>query len=170
MRRSARKIALYGLLGGAIFALKMTMAVLPNVEPVSLLVMLLAVCFGWEGLYAVYVYVFLEYAMWGLHLWAVCYLYVWLLLFVLARLLRRMESPWGWAALSGCFGLLFGALCALVYFVVGGWAAAVSWWLAGLFWDLVHGTGNFVIALLLFCPLRKLLTEWKARFDPMSFT
>ena len=106
MRRSARKIALYGLLGGAIFALKMTMAVLPNVEPVSLLVMLLAVCFGWEGLYAVYVYVFLEYAMWGLHLWAVCYLYVWLLLFVLARLLRRMESPWGWAALSGCFSII----------------------------------------------------------------
>lgn len=164
-KTAARKVALYGILGGAMFAAKMAMAALPNVEPVSLLAMLYAVCFGWEGLYAVYIYVFLEYAMWGLHYWAICYLYVWLVLFVLARLLRRAEHPLIWAALSGSFGLLFGGLCAIVYFFVGGWAYAVSWWTAGLSADLVHGTANFIIALLLFKPLRGLLEKLYERYQ-----
>lgn len=157
-RLSAREIVLYGLLGAALFALKMAMAQLPNIEPVSLLVMALAVSFGWRGLYAVYLYVLLEFAVWGIGLWSACYLYVWLILFSLARLLRRMESPLGWAALSGCFGLLFGAVAAPVYWAAGGWAAAVSWWIAGIPMDLIHGAGNFALALVLFRPVRRLLS------------
>lgn len=153
----ARQAALFGLLAAVLFTAKMAMAHLPNIEPVSLLVMLFAVCFGWHGLYAVYLYVLLECAVWGTGLWSVCYLYVWLLLFLAARLLRRMESPFGWAALSGCFGLLFGALCAPVYWLTGGWAFAVSWWISGLPMDLLHGAGNFAAALVLFKPLRKLM-------------
>lgn len=148
------------------FALKTAMAQLPNIEPVSLIVMLLAVCFGHRSLIAVYLYVFLEIAVWGLGLWNLAYLYVWLILFAAARLLRRMQSPAGWAVLSGCFGLLFGGLCAGVYLVTGGWAAALSWWVAGIPMDLMHGAGNFVIALVLFQPLRRRLdaavkNNWK---------
>lgn len=152
-----RRLIRYGLLGTLLFALKMSMAELPNLEPVSLLVMLLAVCFGWESLSAVYLYVFLEIAVWGLGVWNLAYLYVWLILFAAARVLRRMESPLLWAAVSGCFGLLFGALCAPVCGGMGGWAAAVSWWMAGIPMDLLHGAGNFVIALVLFKPLRRVL-------------
>ena len=141
------------------FAAKMAMVMLPNIEPVSLLVMIFAVTFGWEGLYAVYVYVLLEYAVWGLHYWAFCYLYVWLVLFALARLFRKTEAPLFWAGLSGVFGLCFGALCAIVYWIAGGWETAVTWWMAGITMDLVHGAGNFVIALLFFKPLRKLFAR-----------
>lgn len=152
-----REITLFAVLGTGTFAAKMAMAQLPNIEPVSLLVMLFAVCFGWKGLYPVYLYVLLEFAVWGVDLWSLCYLYVWLVLFVLARLLRKLDSPLLWAALSGCFGLLFGALCALVYWVTGGWAAAVTWWISGIPMDLLHGAGNFFIALFLFKPLRQWL-------------
>ena len=161
----ARELALYSLLGAMMYAAKMAMAAMPNIEPVSLLVVLLAVCFGWRGLCAVYLYVFLEFATWGFGLWSFCYLYIWLILFCFARALRKMESPLGWALLSGLFGLLFGALCALVYWVTGGWAAAVTWWIAGIPADLLHGMANFVIALVLFHPLRRwmdrLFVWWK---------
>lgn len=164
-RGIVRETALFAMLGAMTFAAKMAMVQFPNIEPVSLLVMLLAVCFDWKGLWAVYLYVLLEFAVWGVGLWAVCYLYVWLILFALARLLRKMEAPLGWAALSGCFGLMFGALCALVYWVTGGWAAAVSWWISGIPADLVHGAGNFVIALVLFKPLRRWLTALKTKYE-----
>lgn len=161
---SPREVALYAILGALMFAAKMAMAQLPNIEPVSLMVMLLAVCFGWRGLYAVYLYIFLEFAVWGMDLWSACYLYVWLVLFCFARLLRRMQSALGWAVLAGFFGLLFGALCALTYWVVGGWAAAVTWWISGIPMDILHGAGNFAIALILFKPLRQLTEKLKTQY------
>lgn len=128
------------------------------------------------------VYVLLEILVWGVNLWALSYLYVWALLFVAARLLWRMESSLSWGLLSGFFGLGFGALCAVPYWLTGGWAAAVSWWISGIPWDMVRGMGNFAMAFFLFKPLRgapdiavpgcrswhkrerKELTEWSALF------
>lgn len=159
-----RQLALYAMLGTVLFAAKTAMAQLPNIEPVSVLVMLFAVCLGWKGLYPVYLYVFLEFAVWGIHLWSVCYLYVWLILFAVAWLLRRMESPLAWAILSAGFGLFFGALCAPVYWLSGGWAAAVSWWVSGIPWDLAHAAGNFAMTLILFRPLRRVFQTLSRRF------
>ena len=102
---NVRHLTLFAVLGAMMFAGKMVMAHIPNVEPVSLLVMLLAVCCGWQGLYAVAVYVLLEILVWGANMWALSYLYVWTLLFVAARLLRKMESAVSWAVLAGAFGL-----------------------------------------------------------------
>ena len=153
-RLDIRRLTLFAVLGTTMFAGKMVMAHLPNIEPVSLMVMLFAVCFGWQGLYAVAVYVALEILIWGVSLWTLPYLYVWVVLFAAARLLRRMGSPLEWALLSGAFGLAFGALCAPPHWITGGWAAAVSWWVAGIPWDILHAVGNFVIALVLFRPLR----------------
>jgi energy-coupling factor transport system substrate-specific component len=46
-----------------------------------------------------------------------------------------------------------------VYLFTGGIGFAVSWWTAGIPYDLLHCAGNFVMALLLFVPLRKLLDK-----------
>ena len=151
------EVALFGILGGLTFSAKVVMMGLPNIEPVSLMVMLFGVCFGKKAVYPVYVYVFLEFALYGVHLWSVNYLYIWLLLAVSAWLLREMRHPLGWGLLSGGFGLLFGLLCAPVYLLTGGPAFAVSWWISGIPFDLLHGAGNFVMALVLFVPLRRLM-------------
>lgn len=154
---SLREIALFAVLGSVTFGAKVAMMWLPNIEPVSLFVMLFAVAFGRKAVYPIYVYVFLEIAVYGVNLWAVNYLYVWVMLAFAAWCLRNMESPWGWAVLSGGFGLLFGALCAPVYLVTGGVHAAISWWISGIPYDLMHCAGNFVMALMLFVPLRRVL-------------
>ena len=155
----ARDLVLYGLLGAVLLVSKLALAFLPNIEPVSLLVMVYASVLGWRALCPVYVYVFLEYLIWGVGLWSACYLYVWALLALLAILLRRMESPVGWAVLGGTFGLCFGALCAPTYWISGGWQFALSWWFQGIPFDLLHCGGNFVMALVLFHPLRRVLAR-----------
>lgn len=150
-------MVLFAVLGAMTFAAKYVMSFLPNIEPVSLMVMLFAVVFGWKWVYPVYLYVMLEILFYGISLWNINYLYIWAVLAVAAHFLRNMRSPLGWALLSGTFGLLFGALCGIVDVFIGGFGYAVAKWVSGIPFDLMHAGGNFVIALLLFRPLRKLL-------------
>lgn len=153
---NVREITLFGMLAALTFGAKWVMAALPNIEPVSLMVMIFGAVFGWKAFFPVYVYVAAEILFYGLGTWNINYLYVWPLLAMAACLLRRMRCSLGWAVLSGVFGLLFGALCAPVDVFIGGFGYAVSKWVSGIPFDLAHCAGNFVIALLLFVPLRNL--------------
>lgn len=152
-------ITLFGVLAALTFSAKVVMSGLPNIEPVSLMVMLFAVLFGKKALYPIYVYVAMEILVYGLSIWNVYYLYVWLVLWVLAYCFRKMQDPLGWAILSGTFGLTFGMLCGIADFFIGGWNYALGKWTSGLMFDVTHCVGNFVIALLLFKPLRTLLEK-----------
>ena len=156
---TVRELVLFAVLGALTFAAKYVMSFLPNIEPVSLMVMLFAVVFGKKWAYPVYLYVLMEILFYGISLWNINYLYVWAVLAMCAYFLRDMESPWGWALLSGSFGLLFGALCGIVDVLVGGGAYAVPKWVSGIPFDIAHCAGNFVIALLLFRPLRGLMEK-----------
>lgn len=156
------RMVLFSLLGTVMYAAKMAMAGLPNIEPVSLLVIVYTLVFGRKALLPIYIYVALELVTWGFGLWNICYLYVWLVLFAVTTALRRMDSPLGWAVVSGAFGLCFGLLCAPVTLAVGGWAAAVSWWVSGIPYDLTHCAGNFAVALLLYRPCVSVLRRLSA--------
>lgn len=160
-RRGLRlsELVLFAMLGAMCFLGKLVMMGLPNIEPVSLFVMLFAAVFGWKALYPIYTYVLLEFVVFPVQLWTINYLYIWLILAAVSIALRKCRTPLVWALASGTFGLLFGALCAPVYAFTGGWAFALAWWVSGIPFDLLHGAGNFVIAFGLFVPLRKLLEQ-----------
>lgn len=162
---AAREVALFGMLGALTFGTKVVMMSLPNIEPVSLLVMLFAVTFGKKALFPICVYILLELSLFGIGLWTAAYVYIWPLLALAAWLLRDMRTPLGWALLSGVFGLLFGALCAPICLLTGGPAFALSWWLSGIPFDLAHCAGNFVLALTLFVPLRRLFGTFRHKMS-----
>jgi len=162
-RLSVREMILFGILGALTFALKLAMAGLPNIEPVSLTVMVYAAVFGLKALYPVYIYVVMEILYFGLGTWNICYLYVWPILAVAAWVLRSMQGSLGWAMLSGVFGMAFGALCGIVDIFIGGFAYAAAKWVSGIPFDLAHCVGNFLITLILFPPLRRLTEKLYAR-------
>lgn len=152
-------MVLFGILGSMTFGAKYMMSFLPNIEPVSLCVMLYAVVFGKKWVYPVYLYVALEILFYGLGIWNLNYLYTWSILAVASSFLRNMEDRLGWALLSGVFGLAFGALCGIVDVFIGGMGYAVTKWISGIPFDISHCVGNFVMALVLFPPLRTLLEK-----------
>ena len=154
-----RQTVLFGMLGALTFAAKVALAALPNIEPVSLFVMLFAVTFGLKCIYPIAIYVILEWLYLGLSLYSIPYLYVWGILALASWCLRFVQIPLAWAILSGAFGLFFGFLCSLVYLFVGGLEAMLAIWVSGISFDLLHCAGNFVIALVLFAPLHKVLTK-----------
>ena len=156
---SVREVVLFGVLGALPFAAKYAMSFLPNIEPVSLMVMLFVVVFGRKWVYPVYLYVAMEILFYGISLWNINYLYIWAVLALAAGCMKKMQHPLGWAILSGAFGLLFGALCGIVDIFIGGFGYAAAKWVSGIPFDIAHCAGNFVIALLLFVPMRRLLEK-----------
>lgn len=156
---SVRDIALFGVLGALTFAAKFVMSSLPNIEPVSLLIMLFAVTFGKKCIYPTAVYVAMEILVYGINVWNIYYLYIWLVLAAGAYLMRNCRDRLPWAILSGAFGLMFGALCGVADIFLYGFSYAVAKWTSGIAYDLIHCAGNFVIAFLLFDPLRQQLEK-----------
>lgn len=159
---SVQKLTRIALLSAILYVSKVILDFLPNVELVSLFVILFSLVFGRETLLIVTVFNLFQIIQWGLGTWTISYLYVWPLLCLLTLLLKKIikEEFIIWSIFSGCFGLIFGSLFALVYIPVDP-AYALSYWISGLPWDVWHAVWNFVLMLTLGKPLYKLLNRLK---------
>jgi energy-coupling factor transport system substrate-specific component len=124
-----------------------------------------------KTLYIITVFVILEGFLYGFGLWWFNYLYIWFILYLLVILFRKEQSVLFWCIISGGYGFSFGALCAIPYFFMGltggtvrtGLQAAFAYWIAGIPFDITHGIANFMITLVLFKPLMKILNLMNAR-------
>ena len=161
---SIRDIAVIGVMVATIEVAKITLSFLPNIELVTLLVMLYTICFGWKTLYAIAVFVLIEGCLYGFGLWWFFYLYAWPLLFIITHCFRKQKSVFVFMVISGFFGLFFGGLSSVPYFIVGGLRMGVSYWFAGIPFDLIHCAGNIVVCLILWKPLITVLQ----RLEPAS--
>ncbi|MEH2934855.1 hypothetical protein [Acutalibacter sp. JLR.KK004] len=150
-------LCLMAIMGVVLAASKEALAFLPNFELVTLLLILFTLCFGRYVIGALGVFLLLEGLLYGFGLWWAMYLYVWPLLAGLAWLFRWMDKAWQWALLAGGYGLCFGSLCALAYLPLGGASMALAWAIAGLPFDFIHAGANFLLALVLYRPLRTAL-------------
>lgn len=162
-RLTTRELATDGLLSALLLISQVSLSWLSNVELVSLLLILYTLVFKRHVWLILYVFVVLEGLIYGFGLWWFSYLYVWALLpaavFLFYR--RRPPKPFGISLLSGVFGMLFGSFCALSYLVTAGFGAAFTWWTAGIPFDIIHGISNFLLSMILFQPLYRLLTSLK---------
>ena len=142
---------------------KFVLSGIPNLELTSFWLIMFTLYFGWRIVAAVPVFIILEGAMYGVQLWWIMYLYAWPLLVLVTWISRKKASALLCAIISGIFGLCFGALCAIPYFFIGlssggvssGISTAVTWWIAGIPWDLVHCAGNFVVMFILYRPVSR---------------
>ena len=158
-RISIAELCLLSLLAALMLASQVVFSFLPNIELVSLLVMLYTLLYRYKALYIIYVFVLLEGFLWGFGTWWFCYLYVWTILWGVTMLTAKIDSLLFRVVISGVFGMLFGAFTALVYLCIGGPAMAFSYWVSGIPFDILHCAGNMAVTLVLFKPLYALLKK-----------
>lgn len=166
---TAKDIALIGVMVAVIEVCKVVLMGIPNVELTTFWMIMFALYFGGKVFFVVPVFILIEGMLFGFGLWWVMYLYVWPLLAVIAILMRKMDTAWGWSILSGLFGLLYGFFCSFPYLVIGaadgglvaGIQYAFAWWIAGIPYDIIHGVANFVIMLVLYKPIRAVMEKTK---------
>ena len=162
---SIKDLCRLGLMAALLEVSKQALASVPNIELVSFWIILFTLYMGWKTLYAVYVFVFIEGVLFGVHFWWVSYLYVWAILIIFTQICHSQKSILFWSMFSAMFGLSFGAFCSIPYAVTGilsgglwnGVLAGFSWWVAGIPYDLLHCAGNFAIMLILYKPVQNIM-------------
>ena len=172
-------ITLGAMLGALLFVAQIALAGLPNIEAVSLLIIVWTQVYRTGALPGIAVFIALEGVFYGFGIWWVSYLYIWFILWAIVMLIPRRRSEerltgkrlalasLGWAVLSGAYGFSFGALTAIPWFFRGGPSAALAYWLSGIPFDIPHAIGNFAAALLLAVPLIELLGKLKKSMGRM---
>lgn len=154
------EIAVSGLLSAVLLLGQLGMAFLPNIEPVTVLLIAYTLVFQKKVFPIIYAFVLMEGLIFGFGIWWISYLYIWGLLSLIVLLFQKNTSVIIWAVIAGAFGLLFGALCAIPYLISGGPGAALAYWAAGIPYDLLHCAGNFALTLILLRPVLYVLNRY----------
>ncbi|WP_257529829.1 hypothetical protein [Irregularibacter muris] len=157
----AKDIALIGLLSATITGGKLALSFIPNVEIVTLLFIIYANVFGIKRTFLVsLIFTTTEIFIYGFSTWLIVYYFVWPLLVVLSGTLgKKVKSEYGFAILGGIYGLGFGAFFAVAESFFYGWAYGITYWVRGLPFDIIHGVSNFILILILFKPLQKVISH-----------
>lgn len=151
------QIVTIGVLSAILLVGQLGLAFLPNIEIVSTLIILYSQIYKKQVFSIIFIFVLLEGIIFGFGIWWISYLYIWNILALIVLIFQKIDSAVLWAVISGIFGLLFGALCAIPYLLSGGPGAAFAYWSAGIPYDILHCCGNFALTLILYKPLLQLL-------------
>lgn len=157
---SVKTMTRVALLSAVLYVSKLALDFLPNVEVVTLLIILYTLMLGKETIAIVMVFNLFQGLQWGFGLWWVSYMYTWPTLWLIVLLLRRLikEEFLLWSVIAGIFGLLFGAFFALAYLPVDP-GYALTYWITGLPWDVWHAVCNFILMAVLGKPFYQILKK-----------
>lgn len=157
-------LVIFAMLGALLVASKFAFEMLPNIHPISALIMVYTLVYRSKALIPIYLFVFIMGLFMGFALWWIPYLYIWTVLWGVTMLLpRNFEKKWlsaVYMTVCGLYGLLYGTLYAPFQAIAFGmdFKATLVWIAAGLPFDVTHAISNFAMGLMIL-PLAKLLDK-----------
>ncbi|MDR2458222.1 MAG: hypothetical protein LBD41_07085 [Clostridiales Family XIII bacterium] len=167
---SIYEIAIFAVFGALMFALKFLMQVFPNIHPLALFIAALTICYGVKALFPLYTYVLLDGIINGFALWWIPYLYIflplWFEVLLLSKYLgEKLSKKYMlliYMAVLGFNGLTFGIMYAPMQALFFGlnFQGMISWIIAGIPFDLIHGISNTIIGILVI-PLSSFILKIK---------
>lgn len=166
--KSIVKLALVAILSALTLVAQIALFYLPNVELVTLLLILYACIFPLGMSLAITLsFVTLNWLFWGFGDWVFGYYVIWPILIFLAYLLKPYfkENVDRWALFAGAFGFLFGILFTFHHMIFYGIHTGYAYWIRGISFDLIHCFSNYIVVLLLYKPLYKVLLQLKTRLE-----
>ena len=158
---------IFALLGTIMFVSKLALEFAPNVHMLAAFTVAFTVYYRKKVLYPIYVYVLMNGVYAGFSMWWLPYLYLWTILWGVTMLLpKNMKKPVAavvYMVVCALHGFLFGTMYAPAQALMFGlsFKGMISWIIAGLPWDAVHGISNFFMGMLVLpiCNLLRRLDE-----------
>lgn len=160
-------LVLISILSASITAGKLALSFIPNVEVVSLLFILYTVTLGVKKTWLIsIIFATTEIFLYGFSTWVMGYYIVWPILILATGILKsKVKSEYGFAMISGIFGLSFGFFFAVFESFFYGIAYGMAYWARGIPLDILHGASNYILAITLFKPLLRVFDSQLKQFN-----
>ena len=170
-----KDIVLTALAAALLSAGKQALASIPNVEVVTLLIMLYAACFKPQiAFIATGVFIVIECFIWGIHTWVLAYIIHWNFVafatFLLARVFK-VKNRFIYLAFTIIVTACFGVLTTLIDAIIGAGRSTrtfshifVVTYVRGIYFYIVHVVGNAAFNIVLFAPMRTLLDKLMIKY------
>lgn len=161
-RLATRYVVRVAIMSAMLTALKFAFSFVPNVEVVTLLILVYAAAFGLAyALPATSIFCAVEVALYGAGSWVLLYFVYWNLLAVTASVLLKRRNLILAVVIAAVGSELFGVLsaCCDTLFCVANLTGGelglywVAYYLRGVYFDVVHIVSNIIVVGLLFRPL-----------------
>lgn len=155
------RLVLIAFLSTVLIVTKEALSVIPNVELVTLLLILYTIILGLHTtIYITFIFTTVQALIYPPHLWIVTYYLIWPALVLATHSLNKLSDDYHkFAILGAIFGLSFGAFDSFILSLVYGLHAFLPIWIRGIPWDLIHGFSNYITILILYRPLKQTLEK-----------
>ena len=170
-----KDIVLTALVAALLSAGKQALAAIPNVEVVTLLIMLYAACLKPQiAFVATGIFIVIECFRWGIHTWVLAYVIHWnfvaFMTFLLARVFK-IKNRFIYLAFTIIVTIAFGVLTTAIdaFFAVArvntsfGYAFSVIY-MRGIYFYIVHVVGNAAFNIVLFAPMRTFIDKLMIKY------
>jgi len=145
---SIQRIAVDGMLCAVAIVGRIALTALPNVQPVTVILILMAIYIGtWDAVISAGVIVLVTNLYMGMGLWTVYQIIAWGIIALVSGLLfKKHHNPFlmlGWAILCGFFyGAVISVMSCRTIYAGPNAGTYLAYWLSGLLYDGYHAVGN----------------------------
>lgn len=170
-----KKLVLIALLGASLNAFKICLMLIPNVEVVTLLIVVYTYVFGMKtGMGATLVFCVTEGFLWGFDpSWLIAYFIHWPTVCVVAFLIKKsnLKNPLITASIITAVTAMFGFQSTFTYFLTGGAVGTANWlvrywamYYSGIVYYAVQCASSLVSISIGFKPMCDLLTKLGGKY------
>lgn len=150
---------------------RLSFSFLPNVQPMTVLLVIISLYFGWKhGLAVSILSVLVTNLTLGMGPWTFAQIAAYSVLMLLTALIEESHESIPMPVLQlyvAFLGILYGLVVSLVLAPVLGWNIFIPYYLSGLGYDLLHAVGNLAFTPLLYPTCMRVfrLTDKSSRRD-----
>lgn len=168
---SAHHLTILGLMIAVTQTSRLFFSFIPNVQPVTVILILLTITFGTVDALIVGIgSVFLSNITLGMGPWTFAQIISFSIIILFTKIfslcISKVKKPvFFWILFTGMAGILYGIVISIVQAPIYGMTvpSLLGYWLAGVWFDVYHAIGNVVFFLLLYPTLVPLLNKVNQR-------
>lgn len=159
-----RRVTVIALLSCLSFVGRMMFSFLPNVQPTTVIIILITIYMGfYEGIMVATISMLMSNIYLGMGIWTIAqivsYFVIVSFVYVLAKTFPKSVKYFSYIAFTT--GLLYGLVISLVQAPFFGWTSFIPYYFSGISYDFSHAVGNYLFFIILEPSLKNILKENK---------